>query len=608
MARANERVAGLLAEYAELLAMTGGDRFKIRSYEKAARGVGGYATDLATLDEAAIRKIPNVGASIAGKVHQAVQTGTFSQLEELRRQIPAGVLTLMRIPNLGPAKALAVYRELGIADIDALLAAVENGDLRQLKGFGPRTEEVIRTGIELVRGGAGRVLMATALDLAESIVDRLAPLADRCTYAGSLRRGKETVGDIDILAAAADSGPLMAAFVALPEADTVLVRGETKTSIRTALHPAAALPAAGAGTQTDPDHTGTGGASTAAAGGASAAGGLQIDLRVVPQEVWGAALQYFTGSREHNVRVRELAVHAGLKLSEYGLFHAETDELIVAGTEQEVYERLGLQWIPPTLREDLGEVAAARAGELPELVTVDALRGDLHTHTNLTDGVASLDEMLAAAAERGYDYCAVTDHAPELFMQRMTLEKALAQREQLAERRARYPDMRLLHGTELNIAPDGSVDWPEEVLAEFDLCVASVHSHFTLPAAEQTRRLIRACENPYVQIIGHPTGRLIGRREPIDLDLPAVFEAAAATGTALEINGGPDRLDLRDEHIRWAAERGVTFAISSDAHAVPQLDFVRYATLTAQRGWLTPDQVLNCWPYERVLEFLTRPR
>lgn len=597
MARANERVAGLLAEYAELLAMTGGDRFKIRSYEKAARGVGGYATDLATLDEADIRKIPNVGASIAGKVNQAVQTGTFPQLEELRGQIPAGVLTLMRVPNLGPAKALAVYRELGIADIDALLAAVENGDLRQLKGFGPRTEEVIRTGIELVRGGAGRVLMATALDLAESIVDRLAPLADRCTYAGSLRRGKETVGDIDILAAAADSAPLMEAFVALPEADTVLVRGETKTSIRTALHPAAALPAAGTN-GTDADHD------TAAASG----GGLQIDLRVVPQEVWGAALQYFTGSREHNVRVRELAVHAGLKLSEYGLFDADTDELIVAGTEQEVYERLGLRWIPPTLREDLGEVAAARADELPELVTVDALRGDLHTHTNLTDGVATLDEMLAAAAERGYDYYAVTDHAPELFMQRMTLEKALAQREQLAERRARYPGMRLLHGTELNIAPDGSVDWPEDVLAEFDLCVASVHSHFTLPAAEQTRRLIRACENPYVQIIGHPTGRLIGRRDPIDLDLPAVFEAAAATGTALEINGGPDRLDLRDEHLRWAAERGVTFAISSDAHAVPQLDFVRYATLTAQRGWLTPDQVLNCWPYERLLEFLTRVR
>ncbi|GIL30669.1 helix-hairpin-helix domain-containing protein [Actinocatenispora comari] len=606
MARANERVAGLLAEYAELLAMTGGDRFKIRSYEKAARGVGGYATDLATLDETDIRKIPNVGASIAGKVHQAVQTGTFPQLEELRGQIPAGVLTLMRIPNLGPAKALAVYRELGIADIDALLAAVENGDLRQLKGFGPRTEQVIRTGIELVRGGAGRVLMATALDLAESIVERLAPLADRCTYAGSLRRGRETVGDIDILAAAADSGPLMAAFVALPEADTVLVRGETKTSIRTALHPAAALPAAGtgAGKQPDADHAGAAGDSA----GSTSAGGLQIDLRVVPQEVWGAALQYFTGSREHNVRVRELAVHAGLKLSEYGLFHAETDELIVAGTEQEVYERLGLRWVPPTLREDLGEVAAARNDELPELVTVDALRGDLHTHTNLTDGVATLDEMLTAAAERGYDYYAVTDHAPELFMQRMTLEKALAQRERLAELRGRYPGMRLLHGTELNIAPDGSVDWPEDVLAEFDLCVASVHSHFTLPAAEQTRRLIRACENPYVQIIGHPTGRLIGRREPIELDLPAVFEAAAATGTALEINGGPDRLDLRDEHIRWAAERGVTFAISSDAHAVPQLDFVRYATLTAQRGWLTPDQVLNCWPYERVLEFLTRPR
>ena len=586
MARANEQVAALLGEYAELLAMTGGDRFKIRSYEKAARGVGGYATDVSTLDESGIKKIPNVGASIAGKVHEAVQTGTFPQLEELRSQIPAGVLTLMRIPNLGPAKALAVYRELGIADIDQLLAAVENGDLRQLKGFGPRTEEVIRAGIEIVRGGAGRVLMATALDLAESIVDRLSPLAERCTYAGSLRRGKETVGDIDVLAAAADSGPLMDAFVALPEADTVLVRGETKTSIRTALHPAAALPADGSSPPT--------------------AAGLQIDLRVVPPEVWGAALQYFTGSREHNVRVRELAVHAGLKLSEYGLFHADTDELIVAGTEQEVYERLGMQWIPPTLREDLGEVPAARAGTLPDLVTVDSLRGDLHTHTNLTDGTASLDEMLDAAAERGYEYYAVTDHAPELFMQRMTLDKALAQRERLAEARRRHPSMRLLHGTELNIAPDGSVDWPEDVLAEFDLCVASVHSHFTLPAAEQTRRLIRACENPYVHIIGHPTGRLIGRRDPIELDLPAVFEAAARTGTALEINGGPDRLDLRDEHIRWAAERGVTFAISSDAHAVPQLDFVRYATLTAQRGWLTPDRVLNCWPYDRLLAFLTR--
>ncbi|HEY3506684.1 MAG TPA: DNA polymerase/3'-5' exonuclease PolX [Actinocatenispora sp.] len=569
MARANDVVAGLLTEYAELLSITGGDRFKIRSYEKAARAVGGHATDLSTLDEDGVRQIPNVGKSIAGKVVEAQRTGTFPQLEELRAKIPAGVLDLMRIPNLGPAKALTVYRELGISTTDELLAAVDAGQLRELKGFGERTEDVIRAGIQLVRGGAGRVLMPTALQLAESIVDRLAPLADRCTYAGSLRRGRETVGDVDVLAAAPDSGPLMAAFVALPEVDTVLVHGDKKTSIRTRA-------------------------------------GFQVDLRVVPVEVWGAALQYFTGSKEHNVRIREMAVHAGLKLSEYGLFDADTGELIVAATEQEVYQRLGLDWVPPTLREDRGEVAAARTGDLPELVTVEALRGDLHTHTDLTDGVSSLDEMLDAAAARGYEYYAVTDHAPELFMQRMTLDKALAQRAAIEERRSAYPSMRLLHGTELNIAPDGSVDWPADVLAEFDICVASVHSHFTLSRDEQTRRLVRACENPYVHVIGHPTGRLIGRRDPIDVDLPAVFDAAARTGTALEINGGPDRLDLRDEHILWAKERGVTFVIDSDAHAVPQLDFVRYATLTAQRGWLTADRVLNAWPYEKVLAFLTR--
>lgn len=573
--RANDEAASLLGEYAELLAMTGGDRFKIRSYEKASRAVAGHAADVAELELAGIKKIPNVGASIAGKVHEIAQTGTFRQLEELRAEIPAGVLELMRIPNLGPAKALTVYRELGVRDTDDLLAAVNAGRLRELRGFGPRTEQVIRTGIELVRGGAGRVLMATALGLADSIVDRLAPLADHCTFAGSLRRGRETVGDIDILAAADDSTELMRTFVELPETGEVLVHGRKKTSVRTR-------------------------------------DGLQIDLRVIPSAAWGAALQYFTGSKEHNVRVRERAVHAGLKLSEYGLFDADSDELIAAGTEGEVYRRLGLAWIPPTLREDRGEVAAARLDPpgvgLPNLVTVESLRGDLHTHTDLTDGVSSLDEMLAAAADRGYSYYAVTDHAPDLTMQRMTLDKALAQRAELAERQARYPSMRLLHGTELNIAPDGGVDWPAEVLDGFDVCVASVHGHFTLPRDEQTRRLIRACENPNVQIIGHLTGRLIGRREPIEVDLPAVFAAAARTDTVLEINGGPDRLDLRDEHIGWAADAGVRFAIASDAHAVPQLDFVRNATLTAQRGWLEADRVINTWPYERLQRLLSGDR
>jgi DNA polymerase (family 10) len=573
MARANEQVAALLSEYAELLTMTGGDRFKIRSYEKAARALRGHHADLATLDGRGVQEIPGVGKSIAGKVVEARDGGTFRQLEELRAEVPDGVRTLMAIPNLGPSKALAVHRELGISSVEELEAAIDAGRLRDLKGFGARSEEVIKTGIGLLRSGGGRVLMPIALGLAESMVARLAPLADRCAYAGSLRRGRETVGDIDVLATAAESGPLMDAFAALPEVASVLLRGDTKTSVRTG-------PLRGA------------------------PGGLQVDLRVVPVECWGAALQYFTGSKEHNVRVRELAVHAKLKLSEYGLFDAESGELIVADTEESVYQRLGLAWVPPTLREDTGEVAAARAGTLPRLVTVDDLRGDLHTHTDLTDGVSSLTEMLDAAAARGYAYYAVTDHAPDLVMQRMTLEKALAQRAQLRALQDRYPDMRLLHGSELNIGPDGTVDWPAEVLSGFDVCVASVHSHFTLPVAEQTRRLIRACENPHVHVIGHLTGRRLGRRPPIEVDLDAVFAAAARTGTAIEVNGGPERLDLRDEHIRWARRHGVKFAVDSDAHAVPELNYVRYATLTGQRGWLEPDDVINTWPYERFRAFL----
>ena len=573
MARANDQAAALLSEYAELLTMTGGDRFKIRSYEKAARAVRGHHADLATLDDKGVRGIPGVGASIAGKVVEALRDGTFAQLEELRAEVPDGVRALMAIPNLGPAKALAVHRELGISSVEELEAAIDEGKLRDLKGFGARTEEVIRGGIALMRSGGGRVLMSVALGIAEPMVARLAPLAERCAYAGSLRRGRETVGDIDILATAAESGPLMDAFVALPEVASVLLRGETKTSVRTG-------PVRGA------------------------PGGLQVDLRVVPVECWGAALQYFTGSKEHNVRVRELAVHAKLKLSEYGLFHADSGELIVADTEEKVYERLGLAWIPPTLREDTGEVAAARAGTLPRLVTVDDLRGDLHTHTDLTDGISSLTEMLDAAAARGYEYYVVTDHAPDLVMQRMTLEKALAQRQQLRALQDSYPTMRLLHGSELNIGPDGTVDWDADVLSGFDVCVASVHSHFTLPVAEQTRRLIRACENPHVHVIGHLTGRRLGRRPPIEVDLDAVFEAAAATGTAIEVNGGPERLDLRDEHIRWARRHGVRFSIDSDAHAVPELNYVRYATLTAQRGWLTPDDVINTWPYDRFRAFI----
>jgi DNA polymerase (family 10) len=326
-----------------------------------------------------------------------------------------------------------------------------------------------------------------------------------------------------------------------------------------------------------------------------------VDLRVVPLDAWGAALQYFTGSAAHNVAVRQIAVRQKLKLSEYGLFDADTGELIVSRTEEEVYERLGMSWIPPTLREDSGEIDAASRGQIPQLVREKDLRGDLHTHTNLTDGVAPLEEMVAAAEGLGHEYYAITDHAPDLFMQRMTDAKMLAQRERV---RALKSGMTLLHGTELNIAPDGTVDWEADFLAGFDVCVASVHTHFDQSRAEMTRRFVAACENPYVHIIGHPTARRIGRRASVDVDFGELFRACARTGTALEINSSPERLDLPSEHIRAARDAGVKFAIDSDAHSTGHLRNLPFGVGTAQRGWLTADDVINAWPLERLRAFL----
>jgi DNA polymerase (family 10) len=332
-----------------------------------------------------------------------------------------------------------------------------------------------------------------------------------------------------------------------------------------------------------------------------------VDLRVVPPEAWGAAMQYFTGSKAHNIRTREIAVRKGLKLSEYGLFRVDDGSLIVSETEEEVYQRLGLPWIAPTLREDRGEVDAALAGELPDMVTVKDIRGDLHTHTNLTDGVSTLEETVAAARARGYGYYAVTDHAKNMPMQRMTDAKMLAQRERLRTL-ASEGRMALLHGTELNIDPDGEVDWDADFLAGFDICVASVHSHFNQSPAALTNRLIRACENPYVNIIGHPTTRLLGRRAPIDPDFDAVFDAAARTGTAMEVNSFPDRLDLNDELILRAKRHGVKFAVDTDSHSTVHLDHLRYGVGMAQRGWLTKDDIINTWPLSKLRDFVRTKR
>jgi DNA polymerase (family 10) len=570
MARANATVAALLEEYADLLSITGGEAFKARVYDKAARAVAGHHVDVGTLDLAGLQAIPNVGRSIAEKIQEFLSTGQVQAIERLRLKIPAGVRAMTAVPGLGPKKAMILYQQLGISSIDALEAAIAEGRLSGLRGFGPRTAEVLQQGIAFARGQTGRALIDAAAAVAEEIVAALSAVdgCERCAYAGSLRRMRETIGDIDILATARSSRALMAAFVALPQVAEVLVRGEKKTSVRTT-------------------------------------GGLQVDLRVVPPEAWGAALQYFTGSKEHNVRVREIAVRKGLKLSEYGLFRVEDGSLIVSATEEEVYARLGLAWIPPTLREDRGEVAAAQAGALPDLVTVADIRGDLHTHTTLTDGISTLEEMLAAAKDRGLQYYAVTDHAKNMPMQRMTNAKMLAQRRRLRTL-AGGAGLELLHGTELNIDPDGGVDWDADFLAGFDVCVASVHSHFNQSSDELTRRFVRACENPYVHIIGHPTTRQIGRRAAIEPDWDAVFAAASRTGTAMEINSHPDRLDLPDELILRARQYGVKFAINTDSHSTLHLGHLRFGVGQAQRAWLTKADVINAWPLSKLRKFLAK--
>jgi len=571
--RSNDLVERALQEYADLLSIAGSDPYKPRAYEKAARAVGGYPEELAELDEAGVLSIPGVGRSIASKVVDILKTGSFDELDELRAQVPDGVRAMTAIPGFGPKKAMAVHVQLGIDTVEALAAAAERGELAGMKGFSRATERTVIDGVRRLRSSGGRVRVDQALEVAEELLGRLRqiPGVIRASYAGSMRRMAETIGDVDLLVASERPSSVMDALVGFDLTERVISHGETRSSIVTT-------------------------------------SGLQVDLRVVDREAWGAALIYFTGSKAHNVRIREIAVRSGLKLNEYGLFRARSGKLLAAETEQAVYERLGLPYIEPTLREDRGEIEAGLAGELPDLITLRQIRGDLHTHTNLTDGLATLERMLEAASEHRYAYYAVTDHAPNLFMQRMTDEKMLEQRHRLRGLQDRYPKMRLLHGTELNIDPDGGVDWDDGFLAGFDLTVASVHSHFGQSKDQMTRRVIRAIEHPRVNIIGHLTTRKIGRRDPIELDLEAVFAAAGRTGTALEINAYPDRLDLRDEHVLWAKRHGVRFAIDTDSHAVGHLDLMRFGVATAQRGWLTKDDVINAWPVTKLRRFLRKGR
>jgi DNA polymerase (family 10) len=568
----NEAVAEGFLEMADLLELQGADPYRIRAYQRAANAIASYHRDVSHMSMEELTSIPGVGQAIAAKVREFVETGRMHALEELREQFPAGLRELLRVPGLGPKKAMLLYRELGITSIPELLDAIAARKLRGIRGLGAKTEENLLRGIQTLQEGEGRIPLALAVSIAEELVSALKgiPGVVNAEAAGSLRRMKETVGDIDILVATEEPGRVGRAVETIPLVAEVAARGETKITVRTTR-------------------------------------GLQVDLRLVAPSAWGSALQYFTGSKPHNVKVREHAVKLGLKLSEYGVFRQDTGDKLASATEEEVYAALGLPWIPPTLREDRGEVEAALGGRLPRVVVEEEILADLHTHTNRSDGLVPLASMVEAAVEKGYRYYGVTDHGPRLYMTGLKPEDLREQRREIAQL-AEAVGLPILQGSELNIGPEGELDYPEEVLRELDFTVASVHSHFNMDREAMTRRLVRAMENPYVNIIGHPTTRIIGKRQPLDFDLEEVLRAAARTGTAMEINAFPDRLDLSDEDARLAVEAGCYISINTDAHAPAHLWLMRYGVATAQRGWVEGEAVVNTWPLEKFLDFVRSKR
>lgn len=573
MAGRNAEVSAALHEVADLLELKGADRYRILGYRRAADVVEGLPGDVCDLSAAELQAIRGVGKGVAARVAEFCSTGRIPMLDALREEVPPGMRQLTSIPGLGPKRAMLAFRELGIATVEELRDAAEAHRLRDVKGFGARSEEQI---LDALRRGVTeerRLLLARALPLAQSLVAELegCDAVTRCAYAGSIRRMRETIGDIDLLVASERPAEVMESVRSLSSVRAARAEGPSRTTVVTTR-------------------------------------GVQVDVRVVAPDVFGAALQYFTGSQAHNVKLREHAVRKGFKLSEYGLHGVSSGELVASRTEEEVYEKLGMQWIPPTMREDHGEVEAALRGELPGVVAVEDLVGDLQSHSTYSDGRSSVRDMASAAADRGYRYFAVTDHGPRLtYMKTLGLAEIERQRREIDEVNAELRDrMTLLHGVELNIDADGSLDYAPDVLERFDVCVASIHSQFRLSRDDQTRRLLKAIENPRVHVIGHPSGRRLDRREGIDFDVREVARAAARHRVALEINAHPYRLDLRDEHVAWARGEGATFVISTDAHSIAELENIHFGVATAQRGWAGPDEVMNTWPLTRLRGFLAK--
>ena len=566
----------MLHELAELTILEEGDpnSFRVRAYESAAQSITAQASDLGRLTVKELQQIEGVGKSTADKIRELIETGKVGKLEALRAKHPPSVVALLRIQGLGPKALKRLRAELGVGSIDDLRRVLAEHKLRDLKGFGGKSEENLTRALGRLeqQGSIARTPISVALPLARRIVARLAELPGviHASTCGSLRRFAETIGDVDILVAAADPAPVMDAVVALPAVDGVLARGPSKTSIVTRR-------------------------------------GTQVDVRVVAPAQLGAALLYFTGSKGHNIKLRQRALARGWTLNEYALSEIEGGKVLAGETEEDIYRALGLAFIPPVLREDAGEIEAAEAGTLPQ--PIGGVCGDFHLHTTVSgDGRASLEEMVSAAIARGYRVLAVTDHA-EGTLSGAGREAFLEQRARIRALQAELGDkLRLLQGVELNIGPAGELDYDPEFRGAFDWCVASVHDHFDLDRAAQTRRIVTAMQDPAVRLIGHPSARMIGGRPPIDLDYDAVFAAAEATGTALEVNGGLPRLDLSVEALRRARGRNLTFLITSDAHATVELERVAYATLNAERAWLDRERVANAWAPERLLAWLERKR
>lgn len=571
----NSDIARVLSEIADLLEIQGDPNpFRVRSYQKGAEAIESYAGSVERLaadeDPRKLLEIPGVGASIAGKIREICETGDCQERKRLLEQTPASLLELLSLQNLGPRKINLFHKTLQIRTLDDLERAARAQELRALPGMGEKSEQKILQSIEQYRRSRGRMRLSEAMEISDGLVNWLRSSAalDRIEVAGSLRRRRETIGDIDILVTCKQPGAVLDAFTGFRDVQEVLGHGETKASVRLGR-------------------------------------GLQADLRVLPDESFGAALQYFTGSKTHNIALRERARRGGYKVSEYGVFTVGDDRRVAGATEEEIYRLLDLDFIPPELREDLGEIEAAEKHTLPELLERRHIRGDLHSHTTATDGHNSIEEMARAAEALGYEYLAITDHSKAVAMTGGLDEARLLKHVEAIEQvQKTLKKIRLLKGIEVDILADGSLDLDDSVLQGLDVVVASVHSRMNMERAEMTARICRALRNPNVDILGHPTGRILRRRDAYLIDIEEVVRVARQEGVALELNSNPARLDLNDVHCRLARDSGVPVVVSTDAHSTSMFEHIEYGVSTARRGWLGPGNVLNTLPLDELLRRL----